>query len=103
MPGAKRGVGRTPEGGVPRAANQRGLGNEILSAMSNEPIPFFTRDVVSYRHWLLHSDDPEVLRELGIMLCDEIEAINVSGIAPYYQSNRGNRALGYQRRHGMIS
>ncbi|MBN1404155.1 MAG: hypothetical protein JW942_06805 [Opitutales bacterium] len=41
----------------------------------SDPILFFARDLDSYRHWLRCSDDPEVLRELGLMLCDEVEEV----------------------------
>jgi hypothetical protein len=41
--------------------------------MSCNVIPFFLRDVTSYRMWLSKTADPHVLRDVGLCACDDLE------------------------------
>lgn len=51
-------------------------GVSILSLFAvHSAIPFLFHSPDSYRHWLTHEDDPETLREVGLMACEHLESL----------------------------
>jgi len=44
--------------------------------MSNT-IPFFTRDIANYRHWLRYTNDPEELRKIALCICYDLEEAKI--------------------------
>jgi hypothetical protein len=56
-----------------RREQARAWAKHLSSTMSCNVIPFFLRNVASYRMWLNKTSDPRVLRDVGLCACDDLE------------------------------